>query len=105
MKVAIDLSLVVKHKRVSIGVIEMEVTLKRALEVAMEHSANLTKQEIHVRDLILHGLAHKEIAERMNLSERTVKFHACSVYRKYNVRDRAALVYALSAGKQKQVEG
>ena len=39
-------------------------------------------------DALLENLANKEIAARLNISERTVKFHVSSIYTKLNVTNR-----------------
>lgn len=52
----------------------------------------LTRAEKRVFELLLHGLLNKEIADRLSVSESTVKFHAASCYRKLNVKGRIALL-------------
>ena len=60
------------------------------------HSAKsavrLTRREEEVLDGILRSLANKEIANELNLSERTVKFHVSSLLAKYKVRGRLELM-------------
>jgi DNA-binding NarL/FixJ family response regulator len=56
----------------------------------------LTSREIQVRDLMLEGKQHKEIGKALNISARTVKYHAGTLYAKYGVVDRQALVGKLS---------
>jgi DNA-binding NarL/FixJ family response regulator len=41
---------------------------------------------------LLENLANKEIASRLNISERTVKFHVSNLLAKFNVRRRADLI-------------
>ena len=52
----------------------------------------LSPRERQVYDALLENLSNKEIASRMNLSERTVKFHVSNVLAKYRVRRRADLI-------------
>jgi len=52
----------------------------------------LSPRERQVYDALLENLSNKEIAARMNLSERTVKFHVSNVLAKYRVRRRADLI-------------
>jgi len=52
---------------------------------------NLTPAEREVALLILKGLGHKEAAEVLGRSERTVRQHAVSVYRKSGLGGRAEL--------------
>jgi DNA-binding CsgD family transcriptional regulator len=60
------------------------------------HSAKsavrLTRREEEVLDGILRSLANKEIANELNLSERTVKFHVSSLLAKFKVRGRLELM-------------
>jgi DNA-binding NarL/FixJ family response regulator len=45
----------------------------------------LTIREQQVRDGILACLRNKEIADRLHIVERTVKYHAVNVYKKYGI--------------------
>lgn len=53
---------------------------------------NLTQRERQVLDALLENLANKEIAGRLNISERTVKFHVSSLLEKFSVRRRTDLI-------------
>lgn len=76
--------------------------LPDALQLAAEHLLSVgrainTKVKISPRERqVLEGLlqyqANKEIAARLNLSERTVKFHVSSLLSKFGVRDRGQLI-------------
>ena len=55
-------------------------------------TVRLTRREEEVLDGILNSLANKEIAARLNLSERTVKFHVSSLLAKFKVRSRMELM-------------
>lgn len=56
----------------------------------------LTKREIDVLKLIAEGLFNKEIAYRLNISEKTVKNHVSNIFKKIGVSDRTqAAVYAI----------
>ncbi len=57
-----------------------------------KNGVKLTRREEEVLDGILRSLANKEIANELNLSERTVKFHVSSLLAKYKVRSRMELV-------------
>jgi DNA-binding NarL/FixJ family response regulator len=54
--------------------------------------ANLSQREREVLDALLENLANKEIADRLNISERTVKFHVSSLLEKFSVRRRTDLI-------------
>jgi len=56
----------------------------------------LTKRETEVLILLAKGLFNKEIAEIMNISERTVKNHVSNIFKKIDVADRTqAAVFAI----------
>lgn len=56
----------------------------------------LTKRELEIIKLLVGGLYNKEIADYLNISEKTVKNHISSIFRKINVSDRTqAAVYAI----------
>ena len=48
----------------------------------------LTRRELEVLKLLSVGLYNKEIGEKLEISERTVKNHISSIFRKINVTDR-----------------
>ncbi|MGR8930885.1 MAG: response regulator transcription factor [Gammaproteobacteria bacterium] len=76
---------------------------------ALKHSANvpedfnnllkmaesLSTRESEVADMIRSGENNKTIAHRMNISERTVKAHLSSIFRKFEVDDRLHLAVRL----------
>jgi DNA-binding NarL/FixJ family response regulator len=55
-------------------------------------SEPLTKREIEVLQLLAQGLANKQIATALGISEHTVKFHISSIYSKLGVNNRAEVV-------------
>jgi DNA-binding NarL/FixJ family response regulator len=54
----------------------------------------LTERETEVLDLLAKGLANKQIAAALSISEHTVKFHVSSIYTKLNVTNRTEAVRA-----------
>lgn len=57
---------------------------------------SLTKRELEVLILVSEGMFNKEIADRLNISERTVKNHISSIFKKIDVADRTqAAVFAI----------
>ena len=56
----------------------------------------LTKREIQVLKLLAEGMYNREIGEQLFISEKTVKNHVSSIFKKINVTDRTqAAVYAI----------
>lgn len=61
-----------------------------------EQLEKLTKREVEVLILLSEGLFNKEIAYKLNISERTVKNHISNIFKKINVSDRTqAAVFAI----------
>jgi DNA-binding NarL/FixJ family response regulator len=61
--------------------------------------SDLTEREKELLDCIARGLANVEIAERLQISEKTVRNHISSIFAKLGVEHRAqAIVAARKAG-------
>jgi DNA-binding NarL/FixJ family response regulator len=54
--------------------------------------ANLSRREQEALDSLLENLSNKEIAGKLNIAERTVKFHVSNLFNKFGVRRRADLI-------------
>jgi DNA-binding NarL/FixJ family response regulator len=59
---------------------------------AREAGKNLTPREIEIVRMIAQGLRNKVIAERLSISEGTVKIHLHNIYEKLGVDGRLALM-------------
>lgn len=71
---------------------EKDVKTKKKIK----NDDDLTKREIEVLCLLAEGLYNKEIAFKLDISEKTVKNHVSSIFKKINVADRTqAAVYAI----------
>ena len=53
--------------------------------------ANLTRREYEIATLVGNGESNKQIARRLDITERTVKAHLTEVFRKLEVADRLKL--------------
>ncbi len=65
----------------------------------------LSPRENQLVSLVRLGLRNKEIAARLNLSERTVKNHVHRIFRKVGVRDRMTMVERCQANPEINVPG
>ncbi|NJK79988.1 MAG: response regulator transcription factor [Chloroflexaceae bacterium] len=59
---------------------------------ATEHEEPLTSRESEVLALLSQGLSNKMIAQRLQISEHTVKFHVSSIYAKLGASSRTEAV-------------
>jgi two-component system nitrate/nitrite response regulator NarL len=55
-------------------------------------TTGLSRREQEVLECLLENLANKEIADKLHISERTVKFHVSNLLSKFGVRRRADLI-------------
>lgn len=70
-----------------------------ASQVAAHLEEGLTRREEEVLQLISDGLNNREIAEKLFISEKTVKTHVSNILSKLHVEDRTqAAIYALKHG-------
>ena len=74
--------------------------LDKLIELSHQGPATeLSKREIEVLELIAKGTGNKLIADKLNISESTVKTHIQSIFQKLEVNDRTeAVTRALSKG-------
>lgn len=67
-----------------------------ARDIDKEKIESLTKREMEVLIKIANGMSNKEIANHLNISERTVKNHISNLFKKMDVSDRTqAAVFAI----------
>ncbi|WP_422646677.1 LuxR C-terminal-related transcriptional regulator [Agrobacterium tumefaciens] len=59
-----------------------------ALAASKSETSSLTTREVQILDLLCKGTQNKIIADRLHLSENTVKVHVRNIYKKMNVRNR-----------------
>ena len=59
----------------------------------------LTQRETEVLELVAEGYLNKEIAQKLYVSETTVKKHIESIYRKFSVHNKVqAVLYGIAIG-------
>ena len=69
--------------------------MKRKLVICDICSSNfsslesLSPREVEVAKLVMKALSNREIAKELGTTEKTIKFHLTSIYKKNEVRDRA----------------
>jgi len=59
---------------------------------SLDSEVDISRREREVLDLLLDNLANKEIASKLFVSERTVKFHVSNLLSKFGVQRRADLI-------------
>lgn len=77
----------------ALAAIDMERTLENSiLDRINELYKFLTKRETAVFKLVLDGMATKEIAKEMHLSEQSIKLHLGQIFKKFQVPNRSQLI-------------
>jgi DNA-binding NarL/FixJ family response regulator len=74
------------------GLSQYLVEMVRPSQPQPEPAHRLTRRELDVIGLLVEGLSNREIAERLGLSEQTVKNHIARIMAKVEVRNRVELV-------------
>ena len=64
----------------------------RSRRLKADTSTDLSRREQEVLNSLLENMANKEIGNKLNISERTVKFHVSNLLSKFGVRRRADLI-------------
>ncbi|MAF15017.1 MAG: helix-turn-helix transcriptional regulator [Marinomonas sp.] len=62
----------------------------------------LSEREISVSHFIAKGLANKEVARELDVTERTVKAHLTAIYKKLHLKDRLSLALLVKKGQSNQ---
>lgn len=68
------------------------LTSTQTRRMRSDSPADLSKREQEVLNGLLENLANKELADRLHISERTIKFHVSNLLAKFGVRRRADLI-------------
>jgi two-component system, NarL family, nitrate/nitrite response regulator NarL len=74
------------------GFVDSVLTNSHVRRLKVDTAADLSRREQEVLNSLLENLANKEIGSKLNISERTVKFHVSNLLNKFGVRRRADLI-------------
>jgi NarL family two-component system response regulator LiaR len=81
------------HPEITKKLMNQFVSPKSDIEITPDE---LTPREMEVLKLIAQGLSNKELANKLTISEKTVKTHLSSIFSKLHLSDRTqAAIYAL----------
>lgn len=74
------------------GFVDSVLNSAKGRHLKREIATELSRREQEVLDALLENLANKEIADKLHISERTVKFHVSNLLKKFGVRRRSDLI-------------
>ena len=74
------------------GFVDSVLAGSHSRRLKVDTSADFSRREQEVLSSLLENLANKEIGNKLNISERTVKFHVSNLLSKFGVRRRADLI-------------
>lgn len=66
--------------------------------LSFQGSELLSERELAVVDWVSKGLSNKEIARRLDVTERTIKAHLTATFKKLNIKDRLSLALLVQRG-------
>ena len=78
----------------------MNANKEKDVEAQVGVYGELTEREREIASLLSEGLTNRQIADKLYISEGTVKNYISSIYEKTGIHDRVKLVVALSSGKE-----
>jgi DNA-binding CsgD family transcriptional regulator len=90
--VGIWLGLKLTRRKEVVVVREVPVSQPFALNQARLKDLGITKRELEILELIAHGLSNREIAEKLFVSENTVKTHSSRLFDKLSAKRRTQAV-------------
>jgi DNA-binding CsgD family transcriptional regulator len=94
-----DVRVIIVFAPVVSGFVNSTLSARRPRLVSS--NASLSRREGEVHDLLMQNMSNKEIAKRLQMGERTVKFHVSHLLRKHGVKRRADLILLSAADKRR----
>jgi DNA-binding NarL/FixJ family response regulator len=78
---------------------DSRITATLLRNLANQHPVDLSRRELDVVRLIAEGLSNKQIADRLQLSDKTVKNHVANIFSKLGVTARTQIaIHAIRTG-------
>jgi DNA-binding NarL/FixJ family response regulator len=84
--------LVVLERQAASALVSAASTAGRATRADATHGQDLTPRETEVLRMLAEGLANKQIAARLGISDHTVKFHVAAIFMKLGAGTRTEAV-------------
>lgn len=88
----LGLKLTRKEEVVVVREVEVPAPVRFVLNERKQEELGITKRELEILSLIAGGLSNREIAEKLFVSENTVKTHSSRLFDKMNVKRRTQAV-------------
>ena len=74
------------------GAIIVKIPLVVVPRIMQQSGLDLSRRQTEVLEGLKEGMANKEIANKLNISERAVKFHVSNLFTKFKVNSRIQLM-------------
>jgi DNA-binding NarL/FixJ family response regulator len=74
------------------GFVDSVLAGSHSRRLKVDAATDLSRREQEVLGSLLENLSNKEIGNKLNITERTVKFHVSNLLSKFGVRRRADLI-------------
>lgn len=65
------------------------------MKAYLQQDKGLSKRESEVVMLVVQGLTNKQVADRLCVAEKTVKFHLTNVYKQMKISRRSEIIWSL----------
>ena len=78
-----------------VKLVDLQDEVKNAHMLSESKPENLSQRESEIADLLVQGLRYREIADRLFISEWTVKNHVRNIYKKLSIDRRSKLIALL----------